>query len=129
MAAKNVNMVDSAQAAPKKEVKPPTYSELCGALQIATNTFLYTHIHNILSELINEPTTVDHILVNNLNNIAVNIAPIMDLLASYAVINTLATEHIATNKWNNNEMYTPEITRARFAQNAKNEKFSMTVVD
>jgi hypothetical protein len=129
MAAKNVNIVDTAQAAPKKEVKPPTYGELCGALQVATNAFLYTHIQNILSELISEPTTVEHILVNNFNNIAVNIGPIMDLLAPYAVIDTLATEHIAANNWNNNELYTPEITRARFAQNAKHEKFPKAVID
>jgi hypothetical protein len=99
---------------------------LCGALQITTNAFLYTYIHNILSELISEPTTVDHILVNNINNIAVNIAPIIDLLTPDAIIDTLTTEHIATNKWNNNEMYTLEITHARFAQNTKNEKFPMT---
>jgi hypothetical protein len=98
MAAKHVNMVDSTQAASKKEIKPPTYVELCRALQITTNTFLYTHIHNILSELISKPTTVDHILVNNLNNITVNIALIIDLLTLYAVIDTLATEYIATNK-------------------------------
>jgi hypothetical protein len=53
----------------------------------------------------------------------------LDLLAPYAVIDTFAIDHIVANKWQPNKMYTPKVTRARFAQNAKTEKFSQAVIN
>ena len=114
MVAKNVNMVKVAQAAPKEEIKPPTYRELTAALQLGINTFLTHHIQSILATQIKDHTTVAHIMAHYASILKMDISIITDALAPYTLIDKMAEEHIAVNNWPNSEVFFPELTRIRF---------------
>jgi hypothetical protein len=83
MAAKNVSMVDKAQAIPTEEIKSPTFGELTTAFQLGINIILQHHIHAVLNIFIKDSTTVTQITSLLRNTLEVNIKTQMNLVAPY----------------------------------------------
>jgi hypothetical protein len=79
-------------------------------LKQATNAFVSTHFHNILSSFIKDHKTIQYIMAttSSLINLNHQIEQIQDHLAVYTILDSMAEEHIGANNWKDGKEFTPK---------------------
>jgi hypothetical protein len=87
------------------EPQPLTYAQITLALQVGVNTFMKTHIHNIIKHLTSNSITTSHIMSTFTNEIAVDLGHIFNWLTPYSNLNKLAEDHIMANVWPKGEEF------------------------
>jgi hypothetical protein len=92
-------------------------------LKQATTAFISTHITNILSSLIKDHTTVQHIIATLGQQIHVNdqLDHVCDILAPYINLDSMVEEHITANGWKDGEEFAPEGLHFRFNNGGKDK--------